>query len=219
MIPPIPTRITKYASFQVPGFCNICGIYRQGLDRDHIYPKWKCIRDGWTQAQIEDISNIQFICQNCHYDKNRIDLKGLSRPGYKRSIETREKMSISQKESYRLFPRKQSNSTIEKRRAKLIGQKRSEEHKNRMRLAAIGRKHTEETKNKIRKARLGAKASEKTKKKLSEIVRTRNIGRTFSEETRAKIGAAQRGKTVSAETRAKISAANKSRFSKLRQAS
>lgn len=55
------------------GNCALCGTRRRTLHRDHIHPRWKAKRDGWTESAIEDPSNIQFICEDCHHDKTRED--------------------------------------------------------------------------------------------------------------------------------------------------
>jgi hypothetical protein len=76
----------------IPGNCAICSVWRRGLHRDHIVPKWKAKRDNWTEAAIENASNIQFICANCHEDKTRKDLLGKTH-----SVESRAKMSAALK--------------------------------------------------------------------------------------------------------------------------
>ena len=72
------------------GNCAKCGMYRWSLDRDHIVPRWKAKRDGWSAEAIDDPSNIQHLCQNCHWDKTREDRKGLIP-----SIEARQKRAIA----------------------------------------------------------------------------------------------------------------------------
>lgn len=68
------------------GPCQICGIQRLSLHRDHIIPRW---RGGGDEPE-----NIQWLCANCHEDKTRVDLTG--RPGWnkgrKNSEEARRKM-------------------------------------------------------------------------------------------------------------------------------
>jgi 5-methylcytosine-specific restriction endonuclease McrA len=56
----------KYRS----GYCKHCGIWRKSLHRDHIIPKCK--------GGIEDPSNYQYLCANCHEDKTRQDLTGIT---------------------------------------------------------------------------------------------------------------------------------------------
>ena len=49
------------------GNCALCGTFRNVLDRDHKVPK--------AMGGSNEPSNIQLICQNCHQDKTREDLK------------------------------------------------------------------------------------------------------------------------------------------------
>lgn len=64
------------------GDCPNCGTWRYSLHRDHIIAKWK--------GGIDEESNCQYICANCHEDKTRQDLlghtcnRGIKRPSYKR---------------------------------------------------------------------------------------------------------------------------------------
>jgi hypothetical protein len=46
----------------------LCGTYRLTLHRDHIVPIWR--------GGPDEPSNEQYICANCHEDKNRADMLG-----------------------------------------------------------------------------------------------------------------------------------------------
>lgn len=54
------------------GNCVKCGIWRRSLHRDHIVPKYK--------GGLDDASNIQMLCANCHEDKTAEDLRGRRQP-------------------------------------------------------------------------------------------------------------------------------------------
>ena len=119
------------------GNCAKCEIYRWSLDRDHIYPKWKAMRDGWSEDQIEDLSNIQYLCQNCHYDKSIEDRKG-----YKQSSEQIAKRVAAHLGATRSEESKQRMSTAQNRpetkaklRAAHVGIPKSEEARTRMSIA------------------------------------------------------------------------------------
>jgi len=112
----------------VSGNCARCGIYRWSLDRDHKTCKWKCKQLGWTVEQIEDYTNIQYLCQNCHHDKtHKEDLIG----------------------------RKLSAEHVEKIIQANTGRKYSEETRARMSAAQIGHTHSEESKLRMSQARRG----------------------------------------------------------------
>ena len=53
------------------GECLKCGVYREFLHRDHIVPKWSWKQLHGTLDGVEDDSNIQYLCANCHEDKTR----------------------------------------------------------------------------------------------------------------------------------------------------
>jgi hypothetical protein len=55
------------------GNCPLCGTYREFLVREHIVPQWK-FREGIVSGNANHESNIQYICDNCHADKTRIDV-------------------------------------------------------------------------------------------------------------------------------------------------
>jgi hypothetical protein len=127
------------------GNCSLCGIYRERLERDHIYPRWKCRRDGWTKEQIEDPSNIQYICSNCHRDKTSSE-----RP----EISTEQRIAISILHT---------------------GRKASEETRRKISLAHKGRKHTPEQIEKIRQSNRGKINSIETRLKISQSKKAQNL--------------------------------------------
>ena len=109
-------------------------------------------------------NNQRYAVSSREYERFKIEwTKALSeskkgKPGFKRSIETRSKMSTSRK-----------------------GRTFSIESREKMRLAALGRKHTQETKEKFARRtsnRLGAVLSEETKEKMRKAAK----GRIFSEQ-------------------------------------
>lgn len=50
------------------GNCIKCGIWRRSLHRDHIIPKFR--------GGLDEESNIQLLCANCHEDKTLEDIRG-----------------------------------------------------------------------------------------------------------------------------------------------
>lgn len=68
------------------GDCPLCGIYREFLAKDHIVPRWK-FRDGSVSGNPEEPSNIQYICDNCHADKTRLDVPFEKRSESSRKIQ------------------------------------------------------------------------------------------------------------------------------------
>ena len=59
---------------KVSGNCPLCGLYREYLAVDHIVPRWK-FRAGIVVGDPEADTNIQYICDNCHADKTRLEMK------------------------------------------------------------------------------------------------------------------------------------------------
>jgi 5-methylcytosine-specific restriction enzyme A len=54
------------------GLCQPClkrGFVKEGRQCDHVVPKAQARALGWTKAQIEDDSNKQTICDDCHLEK------------------------------------------------------------------------------------------------------------------------------------------------------
>jgi hypothetical protein len=45
------------------GDCNKCGTWRETLHKDHIVPRWR--------GGVDEPSNWQYLCANCHEDKTR----------------------------------------------------------------------------------------------------------------------------------------------------
>jgi hypothetical protein len=126
----------------------MCGVLRHCLDKDHIHPRWKCKRDNWTKDQTEHESNIQFLCQNCHYDKTVEDVKGKEY-----SIEARNNISISNRN------RVCSESAKIKISARHKGIPLSPEHKSKVSASLKGRTLSSEHKNNLRISALKRLAS------------------------------------------------------------
>lgn len=104
------------------GYCITCGIFREVLHRDHVVPKW-C-------GGLDEESNVQYICANCHQDKTLSEIRSTDYRNYckkrnkdawvegrntgstgqrgsdytcaEKSKEVRAKISISVKEGHRL---------------------------------------------------------------------------------------------------------------------
>lgn len=54
------------------GLCQTCmkqGSIKVAREVDHIISKAECERMGWTQERIDDESNLQAICVECHKAK------------------------------------------------------------------------------------------------------------------------------------------------------
>ena len=51
------------------GLCQMClreGRVTQGRDVDHMKSKAECVRLGWSRAQMDEPSNLWYLCQACH---------------------------------------------------------------------------------------------------------------------------------------------------------
>lgn len=62
------------------GNCGLCGTFRETLHKDHVIPKWA--------GGVDDNSNWQYICANCHEDKTR---RENSSPEFKAIVAARHK--------------------------------------------------------------------------------------------------------------------------------
>lgn len=65
------------------GLCQPCrrgGRVAVGNEVDHVVPKAEAKRKGWTQQQMDDLSNLQFICTSCHKTKTAADNGKVYRP-------------------------------------------------------------------------------------------------------------------------------------------
>src|SRR5258708_39402447 len=149
------------------GNCARCSTYRWALDKDHIIPKGR----GGT----DDPSNIQYLCQNCHFDKTH--LEDFKKGSY--TAEMRQKMSRAKSSlpsSYFKHMRAMRKTPISVENAIKMG------HANR------GRKQSHEHLSKLIAARRGKHWSQ-------EIIEKRaagNRGKKRSAETIARMTAAQR---------------------------
>ncbi len=148
----------------------------------------------------------EFLCSFCNQivkrhlgngkrDKScgcaRFKLSAKNRTGKKRTIEQREKMSISQKGKRR---KPQTQETIEKRVQKLKGKKRTEEQRQRISASQKGKKRTEEYKQKMSNILKGTRLG----------IENPMFGKQVSKEIRQKISIANKGKKLSEEHRQKI---------------
>ena len=70
-------------SEKMVGTCAKCGVERDYLQRDHIVPKYL--------GGLDELSNIQMLCPNCHADKSRLESSTASKrwPG---AVEHRAKL-------------------------------------------------------------------------------------------------------------------------------
>jgi len=132
------------------GNCQKCDTWRRSLHRDHIVPKCK--------GGMDDDSNIQWICANCHEDKTREDLKGRPGPNKGRvfSQDVRSKMSQAAKARKKGLPGWSRGKKLSLEHCAAIsqglrGKKKknpplSEEHKNKLseRTAANYEQHHQE---------------------------------------------------------------------------
>jgi 5-methylcytosine-specific restriction endonuclease McrA len=122
------------------GNCELCGVFRKHLDRDHIIPRWK--------GGGEEKENIQFICQNCHKDKSCEDARGC-----KFSEESRAKMRASSRKFWdsprSAEARKNISEATKLRPSPRKGVKASKETRERLRVSHLGNKHSPEAKAKI----------------------------------------------------------------------
>ncbi|KAK1548907.1 hypothetical protein Q3G72_011785 [Acer saccharum] len=60
--------------------CNAEGRLAIGRDVDHKTPKAKAKRMGWSDAKIDDLSNLWFLCQPCHQKKTTEETGRTFRP-------------------------------------------------------------------------------------------------------------------------------------------
>jgi group I intron endonuclease len=142
------------------------------------------------------------------------------------SEESKEKMSIAQKNVKRIM----TDELREKYRINRLGKKMSEEAKEKISKASLGRRHTEESKKKMSIAKKGVKmthvVSEETREKrrraligrsrppeVIEKIRKGNTGKKLSEEHIKNMREAAKNRVYffSEETRKKISVANTGR--------
>ncbi len=76
-------RIRKRIVARDKGLCQEClrhGRVTIGREVDHIVPKAEAARRGWTQAQTDDVANLQLLCGPCHQAKTARDNGKTYRP-------------------------------------------------------------------------------------------------------------------------------------------
>lgn len=65
------------------GLCQAClakGRVAMGRDVDHVVPKDKAKKLGWSDAQVNALSNLQYLCEPCHKAKTVKENGGVYRP-------------------------------------------------------------------------------------------------------------------------------------------
>ena len=122
------------------GNCVTCGIHRDRLVRDHIVPRWK-FKIGIVLGNPNQKSNIQYICDNCHADKTRID-------------GTRERRAEAARKALALFTPEQRSENARKAALALAAQQTPEQRSENTRkgYAASITRQTPEEKEARRKA-------------------------------------------------------------------
>ncbi len=137
-------------------------------------------------------------------DQTRMKMSEANKRRKPPSLETRKKMSESQK-GKTLSPEARENISKSNKRRK--GKPLSAEHRKKISEAGKGRTHTPEARKKISDGNKGKTRTPEIRKKLSEI----NKGKTLSPEIRKKISDGHKGKTFTPEHRRKMSEAAKRR--------
>lgn len=59
------------------GYCSKCGVWRKSLHWDHIIPRWA--------GGLDEPSNIQKLCANCHEDKTNEERRSEAYRAFKSS--------------------------------------------------------------------------------------------------------------------------------------
>lgn len=65
-------KLRKRVIARAKGLCEKCareGRVGPGRDVDHVVSKAKATRLGWSQARIDNLSNLQYLCEPCHKEK------------------------------------------------------------------------------------------------------------------------------------------------------
>lgn len=65
------------------GLCQACkrnGRVAVGKSVDHIVSKAKAAKLGWTQAQTDAVSNLEYLCKPCHDRKSAEEVGKAYRP-------------------------------------------------------------------------------------------------------------------------------------------
>lgn len=76
-------KIRKLVIERACGLCEECqrnGRVSRGRDVDHKVSKATARRMGWTDEQIDNIANLQFLCQPCHDEKTARETGRTYRP-------------------------------------------------------------------------------------------------------------------------------------------
>lgn len=76
-------KIVKARDFEICQPCKAKGIIHLGREVDHIVSKAKAKLLGWTDAQVNDLSNLQCICHEAHKAKTEEEQGKKLRPRVK----------------------------------------------------------------------------------------------------------------------------------------
>lgn len=76
-------KIRKLVIARAKGLCEQCakeGRVARGRDVDHVVSKAEAAKRRWTQAQVDDLANLQLLCPPCHDRKTTEETGRTYRP-------------------------------------------------------------------------------------------------------------------------------------------
>lgn len=76
-------QLRKKVIARAKGMCEECarqGRVAMGRDVDHKVSKAKARQMGWSDAQIDDDANLQYLCTTCHDEKTTRETGRIYRP-------------------------------------------------------------------------------------------------------------------------------------------
>lgn len=77
------SKLRKLVIERDKGLCQAClkeGRVTQGKDVDHIVSKAKAAKLGWTQSQVDNVANCQYLCRAHHLQKTKEEVGATYRP-------------------------------------------------------------------------------------------------------------------------------------------